>query len=210
MDNAISVESLLGHFRCRRRPRLAGTTEGPRGGGRERDEIVRHANGAEIYEFAPKVGVKVPLETRQDPDKLRDYREAFCTGIRLFNARGVTAGSVGKWPVRFLIRRCAWQCSTTRGRWRIGTSPAAPDRTRRVRLTLRDLAIQRHLEQPHCGDTVGRQGSLLGSRRSGVPIRSPRPSRRANGETEPRAGVPPPRKVQNLWITLLPSDACTT
>jgi hypothetical protein len=82
--------------------------KGPRGGGRDRDEIVRHANGAEIYEFAPKVGVKVPLETRQDPDKLQDYREAFCTGIRLFNARGVTAGSVGKWPVRFLIRRCAW------------------------------------------------------------------------------------------------------
>lgn len=82
--------------------------KGPRGGGRERDEIVRHANGAEIYEFARKVGVRVPLETRQDPDKLREYREAFCSGIREFNARGAPAGSVGKWPVQFLIRRCAW------------------------------------------------------------------------------------------------------
>jgi hypothetical protein len=81
---------------------------GPRGGGRERDEIVRHANGAEIYEFAPKVGVKVPLETRGDPEKLEEYREAFLTGIREFNARGAVAGSVGKWPVQFLIRRCAW------------------------------------------------------------------------------------------------------
>ncbi len=82
--------------------------KGPRGGGREREEIVRHANGAEIYEFAPKVGVKVPLETREDPGRLREYRAAFCAGIRDFNARGAVAGSVGKWPVQFLIRRCAW------------------------------------------------------------------------------------------------------
>lgn len=79
--------------------------KGPRGGGRERDEIVRHANGAEIYEFARKVGVRVPLETRQDPEKLREYREAFVAGIRSFNARGASAG---RWPVQFLIRRCAW------------------------------------------------------------------------------------------------------
>jgi len=79
--------------------------KGPRGGGRERDEIVRHANGAEIYEFAPKVGVRVPLETRQDPEKVRLHREVFRTGIRSFNARGAPAG---RWPVQFLIRRCAW------------------------------------------------------------------------------------------------------
>ena len=82
--------------------------KGPRGGGRELNEIVRHVNGAEIYEFAPKVGVRVPLETREDPEKLRDYREAFCAGLREFNACGAPAGSVGKWPVQFLIRRCAW------------------------------------------------------------------------------------------------------
>ena len=32
--------------------------KGPRGGGREKDEIVRHVNGAEIAEFATKVGVR--------------------------------------------------------------------------------------------------------------------------------------------------------
>jgi hypothetical protein len=80
--------------------------KGPRGGGRERDEIVRHANGAEIYEFAPKVGVRVPLDTRQDPEKLHDYREALCAGIREFNARGPSAGKW--WTVQFLVRRCAW------------------------------------------------------------------------------------------------------
>ena len=79
--------------------------KGPRGGGRERDQIIRHANGAEIYEFAPKVGVRVPLETRDDPQQLLAYRAAVLAGIRSFNARGASAG---RWPVQYLIRRCAW------------------------------------------------------------------------------------------------------
>ena len=80
--------------------------KGPRGGGRDRDEIVRHVNGAEIYEHATKVGVRTPLEARGDPDALRAHREAFCAAIREFNARGPSAGKW--WTVQFLIRRCAW------------------------------------------------------------------------------------------------------
>ena len=80
--------------------------KGSRGGGRDRDEIVRHANGAEIFEFATKVGVRTPLEARQNPDELRAHREAFCAGIREFNVRGPSAGKW--WTVQFLIRRCAW------------------------------------------------------------------------------------------------------
>ena len=79
---------------------------GPRGGGRDRDEIVRHTNGAEIYEHATKVGVRTPLEARGDPVALAAHREAFCAGIREFNARGPMAGKW--WTVQFLIRRCAW------------------------------------------------------------------------------------------------------
>jgi hypothetical protein len=79
--------------------------KGPRGGGRDLDQIVRHVNGAEIDEFAPKVGVKVPLQTRDDAEALRAYRDAFVQGIREHNARGETAGS---WALQFLIRRCAW------------------------------------------------------------------------------------------------------
>ena len=45
--------------------------KGPRGGGRERDEIVRHVNGAGVYEHATKVGVRTPLEARGDPVALR-------------------------------------------------------------------------------------------------------------------------------------------
>jgi hypothetical protein len=79
--------------------------KGPRGGGRNRDQIIRHVNGAEIEEYAPKVGVKVPLETREDPAALRAYREAFVEAIREHHARGEPARS---WALQFLIRRCAW------------------------------------------------------------------------------------------------------
>lgn len=78
---------------------------GPRGGGWEKDRIIRHVNGAEIVEFAPKVGVKLPLETRDDPEALRTYREAFAQAIRDHHARGEPARS---WPLQFLMRRCAW------------------------------------------------------------------------------------------------------
>jgi hypothetical protein len=80
--------------------------KGPRGGGRERDEIVRHVNGTEIFEYGKKVGVRTPLEAREDPEALRVHREALCAGIREFNARGAAAGSW--WTVQFLIRRAAW------------------------------------------------------------------------------------------------------
>jgi hypothetical protein len=79
--------------------------KGPRGGGWQKDRIIRHVNGAEIDEFAPKVGVKVPLETRDDAEALRVYREAFVKGIREYHTRGESARS---WPLQFLIRRCAW------------------------------------------------------------------------------------------------------
>ncbi len=78
---------------------------GPRGGGWPKERIIRHVNGAEIDEFAPKVGVKVPLETRDDASALRAYREAFVEGIREHHARREPARS---WPLQFLIRRCAW------------------------------------------------------------------------------------------------------
>jgi hypothetical protein len=79
--------------------------KGPRGGGRERDRIIQHVNWAEISGFAPKVGVKVPLETTDEPEALRAYRDAFIDAIREHHARGEPARS---WALQFLIRRCAW------------------------------------------------------------------------------------------------------
>lgn len=79
--------------------------KGPRGGGRDRDRIVRHANGAEIDEFAKKVGVRTELDALQNPVELRAHRDAFCEAIRDHNARGASARS---WTVQFVIRRCAY------------------------------------------------------------------------------------------------------
>lgn len=79
--------------------------KGPRGGGRDRDNIVRHANGAEIHEFAKKVGVITPLDARERPDELRAHREAFCAAIRDYNARGAPART---WTVQFVIRHSAY------------------------------------------------------------------------------------------------------
>jgi hypothetical protein len=79
--------------------------KGPRGGGRDRDAIVRHANGAEIYEFAKKVGVLTPLDARERPDDLRAHREAFCAAIRDYNARGAPART---WTVQYVIRHSAY------------------------------------------------------------------------------------------------------
>src|SRR5579875_2387775 len=77
--------------------------KGPRGGGWDKERIIRHVNGAEIDEFAPKVGVRVPLETRDDPAALSAYRKAFVDGIRDHHVNGEPART---WPLQFLIRRC--------------------------------------------------------------------------------------------------------
>jgi len=79
--------------------------KGPRGGGREKEKIVRHVNGAEIDEFAKKVGVRVPIETRDDPAALARYRDDVATAILDHHARGESARS---WALQFLVRRCAW------------------------------------------------------------------------------------------------------
>jgi hypothetical protein len=79
--------------------------KGPRGGGRDRDKIVRHTNGAEIDEFAKRVGVNTPLDARERPDALRAHREAFCAAIRDYNARGAPART---WTVQFVIRHSAY------------------------------------------------------------------------------------------------------
>jgi hypothetical protein len=80
--------------------------KGPRGGGRDRDQIVRHVNGTEIVENGKKVGVRSSPDVWRDPDELRAHRDAICAGIREANARGAAAGSW--WTVGFFIRRCAW------------------------------------------------------------------------------------------------------
>ena len=66
---------------------------------------MQHVNNVEISDFAKKVGLNTPTEAQEDPAALRAYREAFCTAIREYNARGAPARN---WPVQFVIRHSAY------------------------------------------------------------------------------------------------------
>lgn len=79
--------------------------KGPRGGGRDRDQIVRHTLVSEAHEFAKKVGVITPPDAVLTPDGLRAHREAYGDAILEYNARGVPART---WTLQFLIRRSAY------------------------------------------------------------------------------------------------------
>ena len=78
--------------------------KGPRGGGRDRDRIVRHTLGAE-QDWAAKLGLRTldgPLLTDEG---LSAHRDAYRTAIRAFHAQGKPARS---WPLRYLIRHTAY------------------------------------------------------------------------------------------------------
>jgi hypothetical protein len=78
--------------------------KGPRGGGRDRDEIVRHTLAAE-RDWAKKVGVLAPREALPTGEELDAYRDAYRDAIRAFHAEGKTART---WPLRYLIRHTAF------------------------------------------------------------------------------------------------------
>ncbi len=77
---------------------------GPRGGGRDRDRIVRHTVGTE-QDWAKMLGVISPQEAWLTDEGLNVHRDAYSNGIREFHAQGKTAR---KWPLRFLIRHTAY------------------------------------------------------------------------------------------------------
>ena len=77
---------------------------GPRGGGRSRDQIVRHVIFNEPDQFSRKVEVRTPFEDVLTPDGLREHRRAYLDAIRAYNAEGRPART---WPIQFLIRRTA-------------------------------------------------------------------------------------------------------
>lgn len=79
-------------------------THGPRGGGRERDHILRHVYASERHNFWRKVGIREDDEVRLTPEELAGHRERFLAAIREYHAQGQPAR---RWPLRFLIRRTA-------------------------------------------------------------------------------------------------------
>jgi hypothetical protein len=77
---------------------------GPRGGGRDRDRIVRHTFAAEL-DWAKKLGVLTPLDATLTDEGLNAYRDAYCKAIRVLHSQGKMART---WPLRYLIRHTAF------------------------------------------------------------------------------------------------------
>jgi hypothetical protein len=78
--------------------------KGPRGGGRDRDRIVRHTLRTE-QDWAAKLGVRTPDGALLTDEGLRAHRAAYCDAIRAFHAQGKLART---WPLRYLIRHTAF------------------------------------------------------------------------------------------------------
>ena len=77
---------------------------GVRGGGRSRDEIIRHVYASERHNNWRKVGIRHEDGVRLTPDELAALRVEYVDTIRAYNAEGKPARS---WPIQFLIRRTA-------------------------------------------------------------------------------------------------------
>ncbi len=76
--------------------------KGPRGGGRDRDHIIRHTIRTESEEFAKRLGLRIAEESALTPDGLRDHREAFIDTMRAYNAG--QGKRMRTWNLPFLIR----------------------------------------------------------------------------------------------------------
>ena len=81
--------------------------KGPRGGGRDRDHIVRHTFAVE-QDWAGGVGVITPDGGLLTDEELKAYRAAYCQAVREYHSQGKWAGNKAKWPLRFLIRHTAF------------------------------------------------------------------------------------------------------
>jgi hypothetical protein len=81
--------------------------KGPRGGGRDRDHIIRHVLRVESLDFAAQVGLVVPDEDEVRTTGLPAYREAYLAAMRAYNAGQVTK-RMRRWTLPFLIRHSAF------------------------------------------------------------------------------------------------------
>jgi hypothetical protein len=80
---------------------------GPRGGGRDRDHIIRHVLRVERLDFAKQVGLVYEDEPALTLAELREHRAAYLDGIRAYNA-GEVAKKMRSWTLPFLIRHSAF------------------------------------------------------------------------------------------------------
>jgi len=80
--------------------------KGPRGGGRDRDEIIRHTVRVESLDFARRLGLREPEAGPQTPKDLREHRERYVATMRAYNAG--EGGRMRSWNLPFLVRHSAF------------------------------------------------------------------------------------------------------
>ena len=78
--------------------------KGPRGGGRDRDDIVGHTLRVE-QDWAAKLGVSTSQDAMLGEEGLQAHRDAYSNAIRALHAEGKMART---WPLRYLIRHTAY------------------------------------------------------------------------------------------------------
>ena len=80
---------------------------GPRGGGRQRDEIVGHVLRVESGDFAKRVNVPEPAEWQDllPAHGRAAHRDRFVEAMRLWRAE---ARPLGKWTISYLLRHAAY------------------------------------------------------------------------------------------------------
>jgi hypothetical protein len=80
--------------------------KGPRGGGRDRDRIIRHTIRTESEDFAKRLGLRIPEEGALTPDGLRQHRETYVAAMRAYNAGELQ--TMKSWTLPYLIRHSAF------------------------------------------------------------------------------------------------------
>jgi hypothetical protein len=80
--------------------------KGPRGGGRDRNRIIRHTIRNESEEFAKQVGLRIPEEAALTPDGLLQHRTTYVEAMRAYNAG--EGKRMRSWTLPYLIRHSAF------------------------------------------------------------------------------------------------------
>jgi hypothetical protein len=81
--------------------------KGPRGGGRDRDEIVRHVLLWEQADLARRVGLVWPAGEDRTPHGLRAHHGDYLAALRDYNAEGKVARG-RNWTIALLVRHTAY------------------------------------------------------------------------------------------------------
>ena len=78
---------------------------GVRGGGRARDQIVRHVMATEGGDFSKRVKAPTELKDLSTPGRLARHRDRFVEAMRAWYAQGKP---LGNWTIPYLLRHTAY------------------------------------------------------------------------------------------------------